>query len=310
MVAKPLFITINYLSVNNQPQMIRMPMLQQTSPAIALNVENFQQVIIEDSQQKLVITYFWAPWNEASVQMLASLEAVASQHSSAVVLATVNCDEQPEIVQQFRVQDLPTTMLIKNGQPVDGFAGPQTPEQLQQTLSQHLPSPEQALLEQAMLVAQEGDVQQAFTLAKQAFDVNPENVDSRLLLADLAVESRQLDTAKALMAELRLADQDARYHSILGKIELAEKAAESPELLALQAQLNDMPDNLDLKIQVAIQLQQAHKTEQALTLLFEVLNKDLNYADAKKTTLDMINALPDGEPLKSKYRRKIYSLLY
>jgi putative thioredoxin len=59
-----------------------------------------------------------------------------------------------------------------------------------------------------------------------------------------------------------------------------------------------------------VQLQQAHKTEAALTLLFEVLSKDLNFADAKKITLDMINALPDGEPLKSKYRRKIYSLLY
>jgi len=109
---------------------------------------------------------------------------------------------------------------------------------------------------------------------------------------------------------IKLAEQDTRYQSVVGKLELAEKAAESPELLALQEELAQSPDDADLKIKVAIALQQAHKTEQALTLLFEVLAQDLNYGDAKKTTLDMINALPDGEPMKSKYRRKIYSLLY
>lgn len=285
-------------------------MLQQNSPAIALNIENFKQLIVEGSQQKLVITYFWAPWNEASVTMLSTLEALTSQHMDALTLATVNCDEQPEIVQQFGVQDLPTTMLIKNGQPVDGFAGVQTPDQLQQTLAKHLPSPEQGLLEQAIAAAQSGDMQQAFTLAKQAFDINPDNIESRILLSDFAIETGQLSTANTLMKGVRLADQDARYHAIIGKIELAEKAAESPELLALQAQLEKNPDDVDLKIQVAIQLQQAHKTELALTLLFEVLHQDLAYGDAKKTTLDMINALPDGEPLKSKYRRMIYSLLY
>lgn len=282
----------------------------QHSLAIALNIENFKQVIVEGSQQKLVITYFWAPWNEASVQMLNTLEAVTAQNPEALVLATVNCDEQPEIVQQFGVKDLPTTMLIKNGQPVDGFAGAQTLEQLQQTFAQHLPSPEQAVLEQAVAAGQSGDMQQAFTLAKQAFDINPENTESRFLLSDFAIETGQLETAKALMAKVRLADQDARYQSIMGKIELAEKAAESPELLALQDELTKNPDDFDLKIKVAIQLQQAHKTEQALELLFEVLHQDLNFSDAKKTTLDMINALPDGEPLKSKSRRKIYSLLY
>jgi putative thioredoxin len=41
-----------------------------------------------------------------------------------------------------------------------------------------------------------------------------------------------------------------------------------------------------------------------------VVKKDLNFGDAKKVMLDMINALADGDPLKSAYRRKIYSLLY
>ena len=285
-------------------------MTQENTTAIALTTENFKQVILEDSQNKLVIAYFWAPWDEPSVQMLSTLESIAAQNPQALVLATVHCDEQPEIVQQFGVRSLPTTMLIKEGQPVDGFAGAQNPEQLQESLAKHLPSPEQEIFEQAVAAAQSGDMSGAFTLAKQAFDINPSNIESRFLLADCAIESGQLETAKTLMSEVGLVEQDGRYQSIMGKIELADKAAESPELLALQDELEKDPGNQDLKIQVAVALQQAHKTEQALDLLFEILNKDLHYAEAKKLTLDMINALPDGEPLKSKYRRKIYSLLY
>jgi putative thioredoxin len=57
-------------------------------------------------------------------------------------------------------------------------------------------------------------------------------------------------------------------------------------------------------------LHQGHRTEEALMLLLSVLRQELGFGDAKKITLDMINALPDGDPLKSQYRRKIYSLLY
>jgi putative thioredoxin len=41
-----------------------------------------------------------------------------------------------------------------------------------------------------------------------------------------------------------------------------------------------------------------------------VLKKELGFGDARKLMMDMVNALADGDPLKSEYRRKVYSLLY
>ena len=124
------------------------------------------------------------------------------------------------------------------------------------------------------------------------------------------MELGQINQAKALLATIGLVDQDAMYKSILGKIELAEQAAESPEIIALQQELAADPDNMELKLKLAVQLHQANQVEEALELALTILIKDLNFGDAKKLTLDMINALPDGDPLKSKYRRKVYSLLY
>ena len=120
----------------------------------------------------------------------------------------------------------------------------------------------------------------------------------------------QVNQAKELLATIGLVDQDGYYRAILGKIELAEQAAESPEIIALQQALENDPDNLALKVKLAVQMRQANQLEEALSLMHSVLLKDINFEDAKKLMLDMINALPDGEPLKSQYRRKVYSLLY
>ncbi len=277
---------------------------------IPLTVENFSEIIGDQSQQKLIAVVFWASQEPSSVELKNAVESLAVSYENHLIAAMVNVEEQPQITAQFGVRGLPTIILVKEGQPVDGAAGPMENAQVTELLQKHLPKPEDELIVRAAELVSEGDYQQAYTPAKQAFDLAPERIDARFLLADCSVESGQIEAAKTLLADVKLADQDAQYQTLLGKIDLAEKAAESPEIIELQQKLDADPSNLDLKINLAIQLQQAHKTEQALELLYQVVQKDLNYADAKKTMLEMVNALPDGDPLKSQYRRKIYSLLY
>lgn len=277
---------------------------------VELTVENFNDVIVDGSQSALVAVYFYAPWDEPSMEMLPNVQALAQGNTEHLTLALVNCEEQQQITAQFGVRGLPTIMLVKEGQPIDGAAGPQDSEQLKALFDKHLPKPEEGMLLQAAQLIEAHDYQQAYTYAKQAFDLNTDWIDARFALADCTIELGQVDAAKELLAPVTMVDQDARYQVILGKIELAEKAAESPELIELQTKLDADPENDEIKLQLAIQLQQAHKVEQALDLLLSILRKDMGFGDAKKITLDTINALPDGEPLKSVYRRKIYSLLY
>lgn len=277
---------------------------------VNITLENFQQVILQESQNKFILVDFWADWCEPCKDLMPILDKLAAEYSQHMILAKVNCDEQQEIAAQFGVRSLPTVMLVKDGQPVDGFAGAQPEGQIRAMLEKHLPNPEDELFAQGAALITEGDYQQAYTLVKQAYDVNPARADICLALADCSVETGSIEQAKALLEKIGLADQNAYYHAISGKVQLAEQAAESPEIKALQAELESRPDDLQLRIDLAVQLHQANKTEDALELLFSVLRQELGFGDARKITLDMINALPDGDPLKSKYRRKIYSLLY
>ena len=65
-----------------------------------------------------------------------------------------------------------------------------------------------------------------------------------------------------------------------------------------------------MKVDLAVALYQVQRSEEALELLYSVLLKDFGFGEAKKFMLDVINALPDGDALKSTYRRKVYSLMY
>jgi len=277
---------------------------------IDITLENFQHVILEESKAKLVMIQFWAPWSEPCAELAPVLQHIAGEYTGDLLYARVNCDEQQEIAGQFGIKGLPTVILVKDGQPLDGFAGPQEESQIREMLDKHLPKAEDGLLQSAIELIQQGNYHDAFTFAKQAFVLNRERADICLTLADCYVEVGQAEMAKKLLEQIKLADQDSKYHAIVGKIELAEQAADSPEIKLLQAELDSDPDNVELKVKLAVQLHQGHRTEEALALLLSVLKKDLGFGDAKKITLDMINALPDGAPLKSEYRRKIYSLLY
>ena len=277
---------------------------------VALTLENFRPVMTEDSTQKLVVVYFWAQWDETSLSQLDVITRFVSQYPNDILLATVNCDEQAEIVQQFGVKGLPTTILVKDSQPLDGFSGPQDEAQLKVTFANYLPKPEDELLIQAREYIEHGNYAQAFGLLKQAHEIDKTRADIAIAYADACIETGNLAQSKALIATIGLADQHGDYQAVLGKVELAEKASTSPQLLELQEKHAQSPNDLGIKVELAVQLQQAHKQEEALSLLFDVVKTDLSYGDAKKTMLDMINALADGDPLKSTYRRKLYSLLY
>lgn len=112
------------------------------------------------------------------------------------------------------------------------------------------------------------------------------------------------------MNQIKLADQNHYYQSIQAKLHLAEQAADSPELRELEQQLQQQPDNHQLRLEFAAKLFAAQRIEEALDNVFAVLIADLHFANAKQQALDMLNSLPNGDPLAAQYRRRLYSMLY
>lgn len=281
-----------------------------SSNIVHMTPENFQQIVLEESKNRLVMVDFWADWCEPCKTLMPILEKIAGEYPDDLLLAKVDCEEQQQISMQFGVRNLPTVILVKDGQPVDGFAGAQPEGEIRTLLEKHLPSVEDGLLASAGQFIAEGNYEEAFPLLKQVYDADPERLEVKFALIDAYLELGRLAQARELLETVLMADQDSTYQTLMGKLELAEKASQSPEILALEDAAEKNPEDMQIKVDLAVQYQQNNRQEEALAMLFKVVQRDLNFGGAKKLLLDTINALPEGDSLAGTYRRKLYSLLY
>lgn len=274
-----------------------------------VTIENVRE-LLEQSFTQPVLFYFYSERSPACLNLGPVLQRIAQNYPDALTLAVVDCDQEQQLAAHFGVRSVPTVLFIKEGQPVDGFAGEEPEQAILQRLSAFLPKPEDQLLQQAMPLLEQQNWTEAYPLLKQANELAAERVDIRLQLALVQVELGQLEAAEKALATVLMADQDAVYHSVKARLELAQQAADSPEVKALEQALVTDPDNKELQQQLAVQYHQVQRSAEALALLFEILKQDLNFGEAKKLYLDILATLPKGEPLASSYRRKLYSLLY
>ncbi|TLU66849.1 tetratricopeptide repeat protein [Thalassotalea litorea] len=277
---------------------------------IQITPENFQQLMFEDSKEKLVVVAFWAEQMPESVQLRDALASRLAGREQTIIFAGVDCQQQQQIAAQFGIQSLPTAIAVKDGQPIDGIAGPQTDESITQFIDKHLPKPEDEFLKQgqdALLQQQPGE---AIKVLQQARILDEQRADIALALSDCYVQLGKLDDAETLLASIKMVDQDSYYQSLIAKLELAREASQSPEIQALEQKLQADPDNVELQRQLAAQYSQNNRQEEALEMLFGLLKKDMGDSESRKMLLDILAALPDGDPLSAKYRRKLYTLMY
>lgn len=279
---------------------------------VDINESNAQQYLIDESGKRPVLVDFWADWCEPCKTLMPLLEKLADEYKGQFLLARVNADEQQMITQQLGVRSLPTVMVIKDGQPVDGFVGAQPETQVRQILDKYLPKPWDALLDQARQMMQDGNEAEALPLLKQAWEDSSRRHDITLAYAAALLDLNRLDEAERVLGEVRMADQDNAWEQLVAQCKIKREAAKSPEIEALEQKVNENPEDLDALQQLAMQYADAGMHAEALAALFSILEQDREHKDGgtRKALLDMISSLGKGDPLAAEYQRKLFGLLY
>ena len=283
-----------------------------TAHIVEIDESNAQQLLIEESMTRPVIADFWADWCGPCKQLMPILEKLAEEYQGAFLLAKVNADEQQMLAQQLGVRSLPTVMVIKDGQPIDGFSGAQPESAVREMLDKHLPPPQAGALAEAEQLLADGDIPGALALYRSAWEESGQKLEMTLEYAAALVSANRLDEAETVLQGIRLADQDARYEQLMAQIELGREAARSPEVEALEAALAASPDDHATRVKLAVQLSQVSQYREALEHLLTVLraDKDFNNGEVRKVFLDTLATIGKGDPLAAEYQRKLFSLMY
>ena len=102
---------------------------------LKLTDENFQKEI--DNAKKPVLVDFFAQWC-GPCQVLGPILEEISKENDNFILAKVDVDQAPQASQRFKVEKIPTVVLFKDKQPISGFVGMSTKEDIKNWINKLL----------------------------------------------------------------------------------------------------------------------------------------------------------------------------
>ena len=81
-----------------------------------------------------VLLDMWAPWCGPCGMVAPVVEELAAEMAGRVRVAKLNVDENPATAARFRVQSIPTLLLLKGGRELDRIVGVQSKAEILQRL--------------------------------------------------------------------------------------------------------------------------------------------------------------------------------
>ncbi|AZC33703.1 thioredoxin [Pseudomonas chlororaphis] len=290
-------------------------MSQDTPYIFDASTADFDQSVIENSFHKPVLVDFWAEWCAPCKALMPMLQQIAESYQGELLLAKVNCDIEQDIVARFGIRSLPTVVLFKDGQPVDGFAGAQPESAVRTMLEPHvqMPPPKAAdPLELAEALFAEGRIAEAEATLKVLLGEDNSNAKALILYARCLAERGELGEAQTVLDAVTGDEHKAALAGAKAQITFLKQAADLPDSADLKSRLAQNPQDDEAVYQLAIQQLARQQYDAALDALLKLFIRNRSYNEGlpHKTLLQVFELLGNDHPLVTTYRRKLFAALY
>lgn len=225
----------------------------------------FQTAVIERSKAVPVVVDLWAEWCGPCRTLGPIIEKAVAATNGQVELAKVNVDQNPRVSEAFRVQSIPAVYAIVDGRPVDQFLGALPEAQVTEFVNKLIPKREATEAERLIEIGDEQSL-------RAALELEPDNVDARISLAEVLIGDDRADEALALIDGL-------------------PETTETRRLVAL-AKIGPINES-DLELRM-------------MGLLDRVKVDD----DARKEFVECLDLLDDENPAKAHWRKQLTARLF
>lgn len=278
-------------------------------------IENFQEKVMEASQTTPVLVDVWAEWCAPCKQLLPILEKLADEYKGAFLLAKVNADEQQQLTGSLGVRSLPTVLLVKNGQAVDGFNGALPESEVRKVLDKHVEIPEgvEDPKEKAQALWEAGDLEGALEVLTPLNQANPEDLEVLIDIAQIKAELGDLDTAEQVLESLPPEEKlQHKAKQLAARIKFLRQSGELTPETELEQTLAQNPKDSEALHQLALHRVLQENNGEAMELLLQLMQSDAGYKDgiAKTTLVELFEKLGNSNPEVRTYRRKLYTLMH
>jgi putative thioredoxin len=279
------------------------------------SLASFEQDVILASKQVPVLVDFWATWCGPCKTLGPILEKLAAEFKGGFLLAKVDVDKEQQLAGYFQIKSIPTVMLLKDGQIVDGFPGALPEGQLREFLQHHGIQPAADAGQEAAPEAEpeaRPDPHAEVVRLRAASQAEPEREELKLDLALALLATGAVSEARSLLdalpANLATDDRAVRAHARLGFHALLADAPPRATLVAAIA-----ADPGDLRARHLLGVRQLLEGEEAAGLeqFLEMLRRDRSWEEqlAKRSLIDAFRVVEDAD-LVGSTRRRMATLLF
>ena len=227
----------------------------------------FEQDVINRSKEVPVVVDLWAEWCGPCKTLGPIIERVVADTGGKVELAKVDVDANPQVARAFQVQSIPAVYALKDGKVVDGFIGAQPEHVVKAFVDALLPTEEETEVQRLVAAGDEESL-------RRALDLEPDNAEAVVALAELLVVDGRAEEALQLLARIPESAETRRV-SALARIGVDSAVG----------------DDLDARL---------------AALLDRVKTDD----EARQEFVDVLELLGPDDPRTAQWRKRLTAQLY
>lgn len=275
---------------------------------------NFDQAVLQNSNKIPVVTLFMGVWSEPCFVLTEIFSKLAKEFSGQFIFAKIDIDEQESLKNQFKIENVPTILVIQNGEATLTTEGLMTEDEGRLLLKGvNVFNVVDAMREQAREKHMSGNTEGAILLLSQAIQDEPGNVKIALDMVQIFIDIKQIDQANGLFNKLpETAKESPMGKSITGQLTFINLAAEKQGIQALQEILSKDENNTQARFDLAICLTAEYEYEQAIDQLLALHQQDESFQDgaAKELAITLIGMLKESQPeVSSRAQQRLSNLL-
>ena len=89
---------------------------------LTITTDSFENDVLH--ADKPVLVDFWAQWCPYCRRIAPAFDKVGEQHADTLIAGKINCDEEPQLIERFGIDTIPTLMLFHSGKALGSIVAP------------------------------------------------------------------------------------------------------------------------------------------------------------------------------------------
>ena len=287
--------------------------MSENTNIIDVTEAEFNDQVIEASENNLIVVDFWAPWCGPCKQLTPILEKIISKSGDKITLVKINIDENQQIAAQLRIQSIPTVYAFKDKQIVNAFQGVipegQIIEFIEKCLGSKINEDFTEFYNEIESAMAENKFEETKDTLLEFISKNSDEIKGICFYLECLIELKQFEEVKMFISSLEKDVQNKdEVKQVLKKMEIVKNNSSGPNINELLGKLESEPNNIDLILEISDKYFSMKQYENGMDLLLK--NYPKNKDSIKNKMVEFFAVLGNTDQITIQYRKKLSQLMF